>query len=140
MHLRFQANAGHAQGLFDAILIVDDVILRQNMQHFPVHGDRHRFGCVDDPIEVPWSDLFIFDGDNAVAVKSFDMATRDPRENRVDLAASHQLRFFHGLFDGVHRALDVDDHALSEALRGVRPHPDHFHAMLGHFADNGTDF
>ena len=73
MHLGFQTDAGHAQRFFNAVLIVDDIVLRQNMEHFAVHRDRHGFGRINHPVEIALRHLFIFDGDDAVAVERFDM-------------------------------------------------------------------
>ncbi len=49
VHLRFETDSGHAKGIPDAVLIIDDVILRQNVEHLAIHRDRHRLGGIDHP-------------------------------------------------------------------------------------------
>src|SRR6185312_11561306 len=48
VHARLQAHAGHADGLADAVLAVDNEILRQNVQDLLVGGDGDGARCVDD--------------------------------------------------------------------------------------------
>jgi hypothetical protein len=50
--LRLQAHAGHAERLLDAVLLVDDVVLRQDVQHLAVHRDRDRLRGVDHALDV----------------------------------------------------------------------------------------
>ncbi len=40
------------KGIPDAVLIIDDVILRQNVEHLAIHRDRHRLGGIDHPLQV----------------------------------------------------------------------------------------
>ena len=66
--------------------------------------------------------------DNAMAVKAFDVISRKAGKDRMNLAAGHQLGFFDGLFDGVDRAVDIDDDAFAQSLRRVGSDADNFHA------------
>ncbi|MNR08675.1 hypothetical protein D3C85_1248430 [compost metagenome] len=52
VHLGFQAHTGHAQRLAYTFLVIDDVILRQGMQHALVSRDRHRLGRVEHALQV----------------------------------------------------------------------------------------
>jgi hypothetical protein len=75
-----------------------------------------------------------------MAIERFDMAARNGREHRMNLAAGHQRRFFHRSFDRRDRALDVDNDALAQTRRRVCADTDDIDAALGHFADNCADF
>ena len=74
-----------------------------------------------------------------MAVKAFDVISRKAGKDRMNLAAGHQLGFFDGLFDGVDRAVDIDDDAFAQSLRRVGSDADNFHAPVGHFADDGAN-
>ena len=48
VHLGLEAHAGHADGIADAFLAVDDEFLRQHMQDPLVRRNRHGLGRIDD--------------------------------------------------------------------------------------------
>ena len=110
------------------------------MKDFMIRGDRYGFGCIQNTVEIALTHFFVLYGDDAVAIESFDVAAGDTGENRMNLATSHQLRFFDRFLDGVHRAFDIDDNAFAQALRGMRDKTDDFHTLIGHLADDGADF
>jgi len=105
----FQSYPGHADGVFDPILIVYNEFLRDDVDHFAIHWDGDGLRSIDHPLHILETNLFIFDGDHAMAVDPFDMSARNPRIDRGDLAACHQLRLFNGLLNRLNRALDVND-------------------------------
>src|SRR5687768_1523258 len=140
MNFRFQAHAGHPQGFSDAILVVDDIVLRQHVEHVAVHRDRHRSGGIDDSFQIALRDFLVFHRDYAVAIERFDVATGNAREHRMHLAPRHKARLLDGLLDRVHGALDVDDHALAQPLGGVGSHADNLDAAFGYFTDDGANF
>src|SRR5262249_17997216 len=135
----FQAHAGHAERLFDAVLVVDDVILRQDVQHFAVHRDRDGFRRVHHALDVALAHLFVFHRHDAVAVEPLDVAAGDAGEYGIDFAPGHHAGFGHGLLDRFDRALDVDDDALAETLRDVRAHADDLDTAVAHLAYDRAD-
>ncbi len=52
VHPRLEPYAGHADGLADAVLAVDDEVLGQHMQYLLVRGDADGASRVDDPLHV----------------------------------------------------------------------------------------
>jgi len=104
-------------------LRVDDEFLRQDVQDLLVRGYRDRTRRVDDALHVAGGHFLLADGDDAVRVEAAHVTARDPGEHRVDLAAGHELGLLHGALNRLHRRVDVDDHALLQAARGVRAEP-----------------
>ncbi|GIW45520.1 MAG: hypothetical protein KatS3mg077_2802 [Candidatus Binatia bacterium] len=49
VHARFQAHSGHSRRVFDALLIVEHVILRQHVKHMAIRREGHRPRGVHDP-------------------------------------------------------------------------------------------
>ena len=139
VHLGLQADAAHAERLADAVLLVDDELLGQDMDDLPVHGDGDGLGGVDDAAHVLLGDLAVLDGDDALGVDPLDVAAGDPGVDRFDLAAGHQLRLFDGLADRGDRALDVDDHPLAQPARRAGADADDVDPVLGDVADDGAD-
>ncbi len=56
------------------------------------------------------------DGDHAARVLRADVIPGDADERRPDLEPGEALGRFDGARDGLHRAIDVDDHALAQAV------------------------
>jgi hypothetical protein len=138
VHLRFQADTGHADGLFDALLVIDDEFLRQDVNDLLIGRYRYRPRGIDDPIDVARRHLFVPDRDDAVGVEAADVIAGDAGIHRVDLAAGHQLRFLDGALNRLHRGLDVDDDAFLQAPGWMNADTDDFDAVvLGYFADDG---
>jgi hypothetical protein len=131
VHPRLQAHAAHADGLADALLVVDDEFLRQDVQDLLVRRDRHRAGGVDDPVDVRLHHLVLLDGGDAVGVQAADMAAGDAGMHRVDLAAGHQLGLLDRALDGLHRGLDIHDDALLQAVRRMRADADDLDGVVG---------
>ena len=82
---------------------------------------------------ITWLDIavahfLVADRDDAVRVQAAHVAAGDAGEHGVDLAAGHQLGFFHRALDRLHGRLDVDDHAFFQAARRMRAHAQHFDA------------
>src|SRR5438105_2032706 len=91
-----RAAAGvHADRIADALLTVDDELLRQHVQDLLVRGYRDGLGGVDDVLDIALAHLLVAHSDHAVGVEAPHVGTRDAGEHRVDLAAGHEL----GLLD-----------------------------------------
>ena len=139
MHLGLQTDAAHAERFADAVLLVDDEFLGQDMDDFAVHGDGDGLGGVDDAAHVLLGDFAVLDGDHALGVEALDVAAGDTGIDRLDLAAGHQLGLFDGLADGGDRALDVDDDPFAQAAGRAGADADDVDAVLGDVADDGAD-
>src|SRR2546427_108026 len=51
-----EPHPAHADRVLDAVLIVDDEFLRDDVDDLAVHRDRDRLGRLDDPVHVGGSD------------------------------------------------------------------------------------
>ncbi len=139
MDLGLEAHAAHAQRLLDAVLVVDDELLRQDVDHLAVHGDGDRLGGVDDPAHVLVGHLAVADGDHPLGVEALDMPPGDARVNQLDLAAGHQLGLLQRLADRLDGALDVDDDAFAQSLGRARADADDIQSLVGLVADDGAN-
>ena len=117
--VHFEPGAGHADRRADAVLLVDDEVLRQHVQDLAAGRQRHRLGRVDRAPDVLARDLAVLAGhrDHAAAVEPLDVRAGQREVHRVDLDAGHQLGFLDRLLDRVDRRLEVDDDAAPDAAR-----------------------
>src|SRR5690606_19367833 len=117
MHLGLEAHAGHAYRLTDAVLRIDDELLRQHVNDALIGRNRHGARRVDDALDVAGADLFVADRDDAVRVQAAHVTARDAGQHAVDLAARHELGLFDRALNRLHRRFDVDDDAALQAAR-----------------------
>ena len=59
VHLGLQAHAGHAERLLDAVLVVDDVLLREHVDDLAVLRDVDRLGLLEHRGDVALPDLLV---------------------------------------------------------------------------------
>ena len=84
-----ELDAAHADRVLDAVLVVDDELLGDDVDDVAVRGDGDGLGLVDDAPHVLAGDLAVLagDGDDAAAVEALDVGPGDAEEGRVDLHA-----------------------------------------------------
>ena len=141
VRLYFQTHAAHADRLADAVLTIDDELLRQDVQDFLIGRDRHRLGGFDHPFDIAGGDFLVLDRHHAVRVEALDVAAGDAGVHILDLAVGHQLDFLDHPADGVHRLLDINDDALLQAARVLRAHADDIEmALIVDLGDQRDDF
>ena len=138
--LHFQTHAGHAHRIGNAALIVDDVFLRQNVDHLAVQRDGDRLGRIQRTLDVAGRDFTALDGNDAVAVKPLDVTAGDARIHGSDFTSGHQFGFFKRPLDGLHRLLDIDHDTLPQPGGRTRADTDNIHpAVLRGFAHHRTN-
>jgi len=122
----FEAHTGHADGIADAALVVDDELLRQDMDHLAVERQRHSAGRFDDPADILFADLIVLAGDShhAASIDAADMVARDAGVNHIDLDVGHLLSLLHRRTDRTHGLFRVDDDAIAKPFRRRRPDTD----------------
>ena len=123
MDLGFEPHARHPNRLADAVLIVHDEFLRENVQDLLVRRNRDGARGVDHPLDVVGADLAVPDGHDAVRIEAADVAPRHPDVHGPDRLAGHDLGLLDGVPDGLHGVLDVDHHTPLDAAGLVRPDP-----------------
>ena len=141
--VHLQTGAGHADRSADAVLIVDNEILREHMKDFSAGRQRHRLRRIDRPPHIVPRDFAVLssNGDHASAVEPLDVRARDGDIDRVDFDAGHELGFLDGMLDGVDRRLEIDDSAAPNAPGFRDADTDDLEAAVVHrFRDDGGDF
>ena len=142
MDVDLEPRAGHADRRADAVLLVDDEVLRQHVQNLASGRQADGLGRLDRPPHVVARDLAALagDGDDAAAVEPLDVRAGHRQVDGVDLDAGHQLGLVDGLLDRVDRGLEVDDHAAPDAARlGDADADDVEAAVVDQLADDGAD-
>ncbi len=140
VHLDVQPHPGHAERVLDPVLVVDDELLGQHMEHLLVHGDVDGPGAVDGARHVGLAHFLVLDRRHAAGVEALDMAAGNADIDRVDLHAGHELGLLHGFLDGLDGAVDVHDHAFFQAVGGADADPDDVHlSVVLHLAHDGAD-
>ncbi len=135
-----ETRAGHADRRADAVLLVDDEVLRQDVQDLAAGRQRHGLRRVDGPAHVFTGDLAVLPRhrDHAAAVESLHVGAREREVDRVDLDPGHQLGFFDRLLDRLDRRFEVDDDAAADAARFGDAEADDVEALaVEHLADDG---
>ena len=141
MHLRFQSHTRHADWLADALVVVDQILLWQHMQHALIGRNRNSLSSVQHALDVLLAHLAITNRHDAVGVEAADVAAGDACIDCANLAARHQLGFFDGTLNRLHGRLNVDDNALLQAARTLRSDSDHLQfAVIGHLSNHRDDF
>jgi hypothetical protein len=116
VHARFETNTGHADRLFDTVLLVDNVLLWEDVNHLAVTGQRHGLGLLEHTGDVFDRDLAVRDGGDPVLVHAAHMASGDAGIHRVDLDTGHRLGLLDRRANRLDGRLDVDDDAFLQTL------------------------
>jgi len=99
VHLDLQSDPGHAQGVLDTPLVVNDELLGQDMDQLPVQRYGHGLGGVDHSFDVLLGDFPPLDRNHAVTVEAHDVTAGNAGEDIPDLTPGHELSLFQGLLD-----------------------------------------
>ena len=116
VHARLEADTRHADRLFDAVLFVDDVLLREHVNHLAIAGERHSLGLLQHTSDVFDRNLAVGDGSDPVLVHATHVASSDAGVNRIDLDTGHRLGLLDRRANRLNGRLDVDDDAFLQTL------------------------
>ena len=140
VHLGLQPHAGHANRFAYPLLVIDQELLRQDVQDFLVCRYRDGACRIDHPVDIVGTDLLIPDCHDAMRIQAADMAAGDSGIHGVNIATGHQLGRLDRPLDRMHGGFDVDDDTLLEAPRGMRADANDLDAaVIAHLADDGDD-
>src|SRR5690606_12966139 len=141
--LGLEARARHADRVANAALVVDDVLLRQHVQHLAI--GRYDDGASDlvHALYVRGRDLLTVHCDDAVRRARVDVLARDTGEHALAGYAGHQLGFLHRGAHGIGRALDVGDDLAAHSAGLRLADAQHFNRRLSlhdarDFGDHGA--
>ncbi len=136
-----QAHAADADGVADAIVVVDQEFLRHGVENRAIGGNLHGLGVFQHALHVRLRHFAVLDGNNAAVVERLQVFARNRHVHRVDGAAGHQLGFVDGTLDRLHRLVHVHHDALADAVgRGRTDADDVDAAICLHFTDDRHDF
>src|SRR5690606_15041568 len=85
MLLGFQTHAGHAAWLAHTLLVIDQVFLRQDVQHLLDRRNGHGLGRIQYPVDIRLHHFTFADRDYAVGVHAADVVAGNPCVYGMDL-------------------------------------------------------
>ena len=117
MHLGFQPDAAHADGLLH-VLAVDHKFLGLHQQQPLIGGNVDGLGGFNHAGNVGGRDLAVLDGHHAAGIDAADVAACDAGGHACNAAIGHQLGLLQRLLNALHRGVDVDHHPAFQAVAG----------------------
>src|SRR5215471_2247591 len=121
-------------------MVIDDELLRQDMNDLTVHWEGHDPCSFDHLVNFPRGDFLIFHRQEPGAIDAHDMPTGNANIDRPNVDPRHYLGILHGLANGLDRAVDVHHHALLEATGRMGADPNHVdHTITFDFPNDGAD-
>src|SRR5579859_5573382 len=129
VRLDLEALACHAHRVAHALLPVDRVPARDDVDHLAVGGDADRARSFDHALHVVLADLAVRarDGDDARRVLGPDVRASQRHDNGLDALPGHALGRDGGQLDGRDGLVEVDDHAFAQAVAASFTHADDAH-------------
>ena len=132
MHARLETNARHADRFANTVLVIDDVVLRQRVNHLAIERQRDVTRLLEHARDVFLLHFVIRDRDDPVRV--------DPLHVRAgDADAGHVAGLLDGLANARDGRLDVDDDALAKPLRLRLSNARDIDSLDADLAHNGAD-
>ena len=115
MHFHFQTHTAHTQGLTHIFLAVDNEFLRQDVQDLLISRNIHGARSFNHALYIGLRHFFVFNRHHAVRIDALDVTAGNPGIHLANFAIRHQLRFFQGTLNRIHRRFDIHHHALLQA-------------------------
>jgi hypothetical protein len=114
-----QPRPRHANGLADASLLVDQVVLGDGVQQLVVPAEAHAAGHIVDPGNIAGANLVTGHGHHPVGGASRDVLSGQTTVDRADLHPRHPLRALHGALDSPGGFLDIAHHTPTNAAAAL---------------------
>src|SRR5690606_34250707 len=117
--IRLQPYARHADWFFDAVFVVDHVVLRHYMDNLASRRNHHPVHVLGKTLDIAYRDLIILRGagNDAVLNKTADMLTGNPHVNYPDINTRLITRFFDSLLHGINGFVNIKANALHHSFR-----------------------
>jgi len=124
--LDLETAAGHADRVSHPVLAIDGVGAGDDVDDLAIGGDADRARGFDNALHVVLADLVVGarHGDHTRRVLGVEVASREGDDHRFDALARHAFGGHGGSLDGGDGFLQVDDHALAQAVGGALAHAD----------------
>jgi len=125
VHAHFEARGHHAGGILHAGLIVENKLLRQQMQDFAIPRQRHGASLVHRLANFLASNLPRprAKSNTPVAVHPTNVRARNPNQRVFNRNAGHVFRMLHRFLNAVDRLVEFGNHTLPQASRFADPVP-----------------
>ena len=68
MHLRLEADPGHAQRFLHPLLVIDHIFLGQDVKDLLIRGNGHGLSGVEHTLNVRWRHLLVPDRNDAMGI------------------------------------------------------------------------
>src|SRR5882724_235772 len=143
VHLHLEPRAGHPDGVRDAALLVDHVLLRDIVQQLVIAPQRDRARHFVHARDVLRGDLVARHRHHAGRRARRDVLSRDAARHHADLDARHALGVAHRRDDRPAGLVDVAHHAAPHARVLREPNAQHFgerqaRQLAHHLRDHGA--
>ena len=136
-----QPTTAHAKRTAHAFLPVDDVFLRQCMQHFLVVRNRYGACGFDHALHVGLGDLAVFHRHHAAGIQTANVSAGDADVDIGHLAIGHCCSFAHGSRNRVGGGININHHALAQTERRLLAKADDIELTSGiNLCDQCDDF
>ena len=114
-----QTHTGHADGVFDALLVVHGELLWNDVQNLLTWLHHELAHVLDERLDVLLADFRfkVLAGDHAAVLEGLDVLPGDADVHELDLGTHLHLGFLNRLLDRRHRAVDVGHHAAGHPHR-----------------------
>ena len=119
VEVRLEAHTAHADGVLDALFVVDRELLGDDVEDFFSRLHHELVHVLDEGFNVVLADLRfkVFPGDESAVLQALDVLAGDADVDEADLGADLLLSLLNRLLDGRHGAVDVGDHATRDTHR-----------------------
>jgi hypothetical protein len=107
VNLGFQPNPGHPDRMKDAVLVIDNELLGQDVQYLPVERQGDRLCGIQDPGDIRLCDLPALYGDYPVTVHALDVSARNSGKDRRNFTPGHEFGFFDRFSYGIDRLVYI---------------------------------
>jgi hypothetical protein len=117
MNLDGEARANHANGVVDAVLVVNDELLRKTVNYLASGRQLNGAGGINRAANIVGGNLSAAarDCDNRLPVESHDVRACKIDSDLFGLEAAHSFCIFNGAFDGIDGSLGIDYYAFAKA-------------------------
>ncbi len=84
------------------------------MDNFSIHWNGNGFCCIKNTLNIFLADFAAFNGNDSMAVCTFDVTACNACIYGTDSAANHCLSLFNGLPYGLNGLLNIDDYPFAK--------------------------
>src|SRR5215211_5975680 len=142
MRLDLEAEAGHAQRVANAALLIDGIHARDDMNDLAAWRKRDGLGRLDDAVDVAKCDrrAAAANGDHAGVALRLNVRARDADKSSADVIAAQSLGRAHAFGKRLGSLLDIDQPPAVDATRWCAGRWNPTNLAIGeHLANCGAD-